>query len=401
LMIKGLLLKLGIRWTEPLTGYGVPGSPRLYHAEMGALFVFVFYGLWIARQHLRDVLRKAVLGSRDVDDADEIISYRLAFFGMIFGLLVAGTWMVKSGLSIPVTAFFLGTAFVIFLGLSRIVAEGGLACCVGPAIAPEFTVSKLGAAAIGPASLAAMSFTYIWTADIRVFVMAETATGLKLAQGIRTGRRRVFWAMAVAILVSIVVSMVTVLYLSYRYGGLNLEDWYYRGGPVRPFQFFSTKIDALDRVNRTTAQLQHLSAQLASTTDQAERLRLQRLIRQTTAQLAKQRREVTPYRRGWIASGVGAAVMAGLIFLRSAIVAWPLHPIGLPMAGTWLMDWLWRPIFLAWLVKEVILRYGGPKLYRRSVPFFLGMILGQFVCGLFWLIVDYFTGVTSSELFRF
>jgi len=401
LMVKGILIKLGITWTESLTGYGVSGAPRLYHAELGAMFVFVFYGLWIARRHLLDVVRKAVGAGRDVDDSDEIMSYRVAFFGMVLGLIVMAVWLNKSGLSWPVTLFFLMTAMVIFLGLSRVVAEGGLACCVAPAIAPEFAMSKIGAAAIGPAGLVALSFTYMWAADIRVFVMAEAATGLKLAQGVRKGRRRIFWAFVVAILVSIVISMGTVMVLSYRDGGLNLEDWYYRSGPARPFQFYSDKINTIDRVHRTERDVVALQRELQTETDEAERVRTTKRIDQKQAQLAKEKKNIVPYKKGWAASGVGAAIMAGLILLRNAVVAWPLHPIGLPMAGTWLMDWLWLPIFLAWLIKEVVLRYGGPTLYRRSIPFFLGMIVGQFCSGLLWLVIDYFTGLSGSELFRF
>jgi hypothetical protein len=402
LMTKGILVKLGIRWTEFLTGYGVSGGvPRMYHGEIGALLVFVLYGLWVGRRHLADVFRKAVFNAKDVDDSDEVMSYRFAFFGMVFGLLVAGTWMVKSGLSVGVAVFFLAVAFLIFIGLSRIVAEGGLACCVAPAIAPELTVSKLGAAGIGPPGLAAMSFTYIWTADIRVFVMAEAANGMKLAQGVRTGRRRVLLAMMAAIVVSILVSMSSVMYLSYRHGGLNLEDWWYRGGPMRPFNFFSRKIDFLNRVDSTKDELAGLRREVETETDPYKKLRTEKRIEQKEHQLTKEMKEIVPYKKGWAATAVGAAIMAGLIFLRNAVVGWPLHPIGLPMAGTWLVEYLWLPIFLAWLIKEVMLRYGGPKLYRRSVPFFLGMILGQFSCGLLWLIIDYFTGMTSNEVFGF
>ena len=402
MMFKGLLIKLGIRWTEFLTGYGVEGGvPRLYHGEFGALLVFVLYGLWVGRRQLADVARKALFNAKDVDDSDEVMSYRFAFFGMICGLVVAATWMVKSGLSVSVAVFFLTIALLIFVALSRVVAEGGLACCVSPAIAPEITVSTLGAGAIGPAGLAAMSFTYIWTADIRVFVMAEAATGLKLVQGVRTGRRRVFMALMMAIVTSLLVSMGTVMYLSYRYGGLNLEDWWYRGGPMRPFNFFSRKIDYIDRVNRTNDELAGLRGEFEEETDPNRKLRSKKRIEQKDSQLSKEMREIVPYKKGWAATGIGAAVMAGLIFLRNAVVGWPLHPIGLPMAGTWLVDRLWLPIFLAWLVKEVMLRYGGPKLYTRSVPFFLGLILGQFTCGLVWLVIDYFTGMTSNELFPF
>ncbi len=63
------------------------------------------------------------------------------------------------------------------------------------------------------------------------------------------------------------------------------------------------------------------------------------------------------------------------------------------------MDQVWFSIFLAWMIKAVALKYGGPKLYNTIRPFFLGMILGQFVIAGIWLIIDYFTGMTDNSVF--
>ncbi len=38
-------------------------------------------------------------------------------------------------------------------------------------------------------------------------------------------------------------------------------------------------------------------------------------------------------------------------------------------------------IFLAWMVKTVVLRYSGVRGYRRIRPFFLGLILENYVPG--------------------
>ena len=36
-------------------------------------------------------------------------------------------------------------------------------------------------------------------------------------------------------------------------------------------------------------------------------------------------------------------------------------------------------VFLAWLIKAVVLRYGGVALFTSIRPFFLGLILGKCV----------------------
>ena len=78
---------------------------------------------------------------------------------------------------------------------------------------------------------------------------------------------------------------------------------------------------------------------------------------------------------------------------------WPFHPIGFAIGGTWIMDQLWLTCFTGWLLKSVVLRYGGLKFYQRLRPAFLGLILGQFTCNGFWLIVDHFTGRTGNQIF--
>jgi len=63
------------------------------------------------------------------------------------------------------------------------------------------------------------------------------------------------------------------------------------------------------------------------------------------------------------------------------------------------MDALWFSIFLAWLIKLAVLKYGGPRLFRATRPFFIGLIVGQFVAAGAWLVIDYFTGMTDNVVF--
>ena len=45
-------------------------------------------------------------------------------------------------------------------------------------------------------------------------------------------------------------------------------------------------------------------------------------------------------------------------------------------------------VFLAWMVKTVILRIGGIQLYRKSQPFFLGIICGYVTGIALCLLID-------------
>ena len=101
----------------------------------------------------------------------------------------------------------------------------------------------------------------------------------------------------------------------------------------------------------------------------------------------------------WSNMGIGAFVMGLLTVMRHKFLWWPLHPLGLTVAGSRVMDWTWFSIFLAWLVKVIALRYGGPKVYRSLRPFFLGLVLGQFVSVGIWTIIDGINGMTDNMIF--
>jgi hypothetical protein len=51
------------------------------------------------------------------------------------------------------------------------------------------------------------------------------------------------------------------------------------------------------------------------------------------------------------------------------------------------MPWLWCATFVGWLIKWLVLRYGGMRLYRRAFPFFIGLILGDYVSGNLWALM--------------
>jgi hypothetical protein len=61
----------------------------------------------------------------------------------------------------------------------------------------------------------------------------------------------------------------------------------------------------------------------------------------------------------------------------------------------------WFPVFIAWMIKGLVLRYGGAKLYRQLLPGFLGFILAEFLSAGLWAVIDFCTGVKGHEIFSF
>jgi hypothetical protein len=84
----------------------------------------------------------------------------------------------------------------------------------------------------------------------------------------------------------------------------------------------------------------------------------------------------------------GAAFTVLLAIMRAQFVWWPFHPVGYLVSGSFGLFRLWLPIFLTWVVKSVLLRYGGLEAYRKAWPFFIGLILGEFSAAFLRTLVD-------------
>ncbi len=353
MVVRGYLNIYGVQIHEDLGGaYGTPYIPYKY-LGMGAMAMLVATGLWAARSHLSDVVRKSLGRGRDVDDSNEALSYPVAFWGMVLGLLVMSLWIWWSGLPYWATWLYLLFMMMLFFGLTRVVVETGLAEAVAAMIAPVFTVAGFGSAPFGARGLTALGLTWVYSADIRTTVMASSIHGLRLAERTGIRSRGLVGAMLLAIVASIVASIWVTLELAYWYGGVNLNRWFFIDGPQFPYKWVEGKM------NNPSA----------------------------------------PSLTGWLLTGTGAAVMGFLSAMRQRFVGWLFHPVGFCVGSTWIMDELWLTCFIAWLLKFLILRFGGLRWFRLSLPFFLGLIVGQYTCNGFWLIIDYFSGAKGNQIF--
>ena len=340
---------LGVTSSEMLGGGHSIIDPILVHQSMGGMLVLFLFGLFAARRHLRAVLRKALWRDPAINDSGEILSYRTAVLVLLGSSAVMVAWLALAGLPVWVTLVFLFVAAALFVGFTRLIAEGGLSdgsVPVGPA---AIVVSAVGSSAIGTEGLVVLATTYFWTTG-RSFAMTSCANSLKLGEGFGGSKRPLFWTMLLAMAIGLVSSMWVVMELGYSYGALNLKI---PGGKHGFYDYAAGLI-------RTPSE---------------------------------------PHLWGWINTGIGAGAMLLLMLARWYYVWWPLHPLGYPIGPTGIMDHLWFDMFLAWLIKVSVLRYGGVALYRRTRPFFMGMIAGHIVPGGLFLFVDHCTGMVGNVIF--
>ena len=82
----------------------------------------------------------------------------------------------------------------------------------------------------------------------------------------------------------------------------------------------------------------------------------------------------------------GFLVTIVLAVVRTRLFWWPIHPLGYGVSFH--IHLFWAAFIVSALAKWSLLKYGGIGLYRRAIPLFLGLVLGDFVVGSFWNILS-------------
>lgn len=299
---------------------------------LGAFFAMVGWGFWTSRNHLRLVFMKAIGREAPLDERDEMMSFRTAVFGLAACVLFAVFWWWQAGMSLVLACAFVLAAFVLYLGVARIVSDVGLVFISMPVGPQRFVTSLFGSRNLSGSSLTTLAFTNGVASYGKGLFMPSVIHGTKLADVCpRDGRRRVLAALLLAFGLGCIFSVVFTLYLGYTYGAYNFNDW--------PFTRYSKS--GFGRV------------------------------------LTQMNNPEPPHRLQLSLFGIGAGVMSLLTFLKYRFPWWPFHPVGFALAGTGTsVRYTVFSVFLAWAIKFLILRIGGAALYRRYVPFFLGVLVG-------------------------
>ena len=53
-------------------------------------------------------------------------------------------------------------------------------------------------------------------------------------------------------------------------------------------------------------------------------------------------------------------------------------------------------MFVAWLAKKLIIKYGGMNSYKRAKPFFIGLVIGSVVCIFAWNFTDLICSIVGE-----
>ena len=310
--------------------------------SMGAFTVIVASSLWMARSHLRDVFRKAVYRDPGIDDSEEIVSYRTAFYGFVVCAIYLFVWHVATGMEIHFVPLFLFGALIVYLGITRVIAETGLISIRAPLMPQPFGMFILGNDVLSRETMVSIALSYTWCSDTKTTIMPALAHSSKLFSTIRHHQRQCIIGVVLAMAVGVLASFVYTIYMGYLHGAANYGGLFTGALARYPWDNLVKKVK-------------------------------------------------DPFSTKWGPLGfmfAGSAITAGLMVLRYRFPAWPLHPIGFAAGPVYPVNSMVFPIFIAWALKSTIIRIGGVSAYRAGRPFFIGLILGHFVGAGISFIVD-------------
>ncbi len=328
--------------------------PAPYYQGGGALLALLGWSLWVARPHLGHAARAALRPRGRGEDAGEPIPYRWAFLGFAGGCAFMVYFLWAAGCRIVFAAALVALIIAYFATWARLRAETGLGFLCFPIQIQDLMLVPFGVRALRVSELVSLISTR-WAYTPGFGYSYEVTTGaaletFKIADSARIDPRRLTLAAVGAFLLALAAGSLSLLAATYHYGwfGMGVS----RIGWIGP--------QSIGDGGRIVNFL-------------------------TNPALAN------PDLHGLAALGAGAAVVVVLGMMRLRFWWWPFHPVGYLAANTWGMQVFYMPFFIGWLAKTLVVRYGGLRLYRATVPLAIGLVLGDLLNGALWALVGLLT----------
>jgi hypothetical protein len=272
-------------------------------------------------------------GKSELDDSKEPFKYRTAILCIALSMVFIIAFCYKAGMSIWVILVFFGLFYALCTGITRMRAELGSPVhdqhFGGP---DQMMYAALGTQRLGPSNLTVLSYLYFFNRAYDWLTMPHQLEGLKIAERAGIDNKKFAFAMILAIFIGIPAAIWAYLHAAYKYG---------------VFTGFVGH-EAFGRLERWLTE--PVSANYSAV----------------------------------IAMSTGTLLSFILMFMRTRFFWSPFHAAGYAVSSTYTMNVFWFSIFFSFIIKWIILKYGKLKTYRRAIPFFLGLVLGECVVTAFW-----------------
>ncbi len=307
------------------------GFPREMAQIRGVWLGLFLWTVWMARAYIRVVFRAVFRSKTAADDSDEALRYKTAAVGVLLGFLLILGFCVRAGMSVWFAFLFFALYFAMSMTVTRIRAELGPPAHDLYNAGPDLLLTDaFGTRRIGNRNLSVMSlFFWLNHLSYRAHPMPHQLEALKLAHQTRFNTTHLLAVLAIAIFIGALSAAWGHLHLSYQVGLEQARSWYARAA-----------------FNRLAGWLYNPSETSIS---------------------------------GLFYTAGGFVFAVSLLLLRWRFIQWPLHPVGYVVSSWWTFTGLWFPLLISWTIKRILLSTGGVRLYRRAIPFFIGLVIGDVI----------------------
>ncbi|HEY3397204.1 MAG TPA: DUF6785 family protein [Armatimonadota bacterium] len=333
-------------------GLSIAGYPLWLGAQpWGGYVAYIGLTFWSARRHLAGAW--AELTGKAPATEEGGLSYRTCLIGIGLCLAAATWWLVVAGMSLWTAAFVILVYTMIIIILSKVVAEVGL-LFVQQTVTPVQALNYLfGTNTVGARSLTAgMFFERAYSTDLRATIGPSLVQGLRIAEEGGISRRQMFMVLWVALAASVPTTAISQLWLYYRHGAAGMNQWFCHISGTGGWDQLSTWLSRPEPPNLAIMV--------------------------------------------WMA--IGAVFVLGVSAMRQRYLwFWP-HPVGFIMMQTHPVAFMWFSIMISAIIKSALMRYGGPQVMRKALPFFLGLAFGDVFMMILWRIVDAMVGAHGHFL---
>lgn len=325
-----------------------PNFPYVNEQSFGIYMAVAALALWGARRHLADVATQAWRSGRREPDAP--MSYRTALAGTVVGFLLCVVFFHMAGLPLWMCFAAFAIYFAIALACTRMRAELGPPAHDLHNGGPDYILTAcLGTRGMSPQTLGALTWFYWFNRAYRSIAMPYQMEAFKIGERRGISIRGIAVALGIATIVGLISGCWALYALPYRLGAeTNMAGH---------FPYFGW-----EAYNRLASWIQ--------------------TPRDTDGPAV-------------VAIVVGFISTLALQVGRMRFSWWPFHPLGYAVSGSFSMSTMWVPMLIAWMCKVAALRYGGLATYRRFVPFFLGLMLGDYLFGCAWPMVGWLIGANT------
>jgi hypothetical protein len=345
--------------------------------KFGSCVAFVLMILYTGRRYYWQVAKSGLCfqPARDRVEGYSILAFRILLL-CLAGVIVL---LVQLGLDWTLAVAVVLMIGVICLVVARVNAEAGL-ILAGASWQPfGVLLALLGATAMGPTGMVILALVgAITTFDARENLTPFMVNGLKLCDDQKVAPKRMGGGAAVAFVLALAVAVPVVLWADYNYGIAGGEPWASSGAPRTPF-------------NAASAELTKL--RLMSRLEESESLSpIERFT------------HMEPKPQFLWATGVGFVLVIVFSMARLRFPWWPFHPVIFILFSSWTASELGFSFLLGWMIKMGVMKLGGPSAYRTTKIFMIGVIAGDMLAGLAFMVtgaVYYHVMGTQPPLYRF